>query len=198
MTDSRIRNLKTDILSDNWYTLKKATFEYLGSDGKWQRQQREVYDRGNGAAILLFNREKQTILLIRQFRIPTYMNGNSDGMLIEACAGLLDEDEPEACIKREVEEETGYKIDKVCKVFEAYMSPGAVTEIIHFFTGEYTADMKVGNGGGLASEHEDIEVLEISFDEALLMIADGRIKDAKTIMLLLYAQTQDLLNDQVL
>lgn len=193
MGNSKIRDLKIDILSDNWYTLKKATFEYQNKDGEWQPQSREAYDRGNGATILLFNKEEQTVILTRQFRMPTYLNGNETGMMIEACAGLLDEDSPEACIKREAEEETGYRIREVCKIFEAYMSPGSVTEIIYFFTGEYSREMKVSDGGGVESEHENIEVLEIPFSEAMAMITDGRIKDGKTIALLLYAQANALL-----
>ncbi|MGS2763349.1 GDP-mannose pyrophosphatase NudK [Sinomicrobium sp. M5D2P9] len=193
MNDIEIRNIETEILSDNWYTLKKATFEYLDRNGEWQVQHREVYDRGNGAVILLYNRERKSVVLTRQFRMPTYLNGNKNGMLIEACAGLLDEDSPEACIKREVEEETGYSIREVQKIFEAYMSPGAVTEIIHFFTGEYSPEMRVSEGGGLASEHEEIEVMEIPFTEAIAMITDGRIKDGKTIALILYAQANELL-----
>lgn len=192
MSETKIRNLKIDILSDNWYTLKKATFEYREKSGNWQVQQREAYDRGNGATILLYNRQNKTVVLTRQFRMPTYLNGNDTGMMIEACAGLLDEDSPEECIKREAEEETGYRVTDVRKIFETYMSPGSVTEIIHFFTGEYSKEMKVSEGGGLASEHEDIEVLEIPFEEATNMMADGRIKDAKTIMLLQYARINGL------
>lgn len=192
MSNTKIRDLKIDILSDNWYILKKATFEYRNKSGKWQVQQREAYDRGNGATILLYNRQNKTVVLTRQFRMPTYLNGNDTGMMIEACAGLLDTDSPEECIKREAEEETGYRITEVHKIFEAYMSPGSVTEIIHFFTGEYSREMKVSEGGGLASEHEEIEVLEFPFAEALNMISDSRIKDAKTIMLLQYARINGL------
>src|SRR5436190_2324199 len=142
-----IKILKTEILSDNWYTLKKVTYEYLKKDNSLQIQNREAYDRGNGATILLYNKEQKSVILTRQFRLPSYINGNATGMLIEACAGLLDKDNPEDCIKRETEEETGYKISDVRKVFEAYMSPGSVTEILYFFIAEYSEDMKVHEGG---------------------------------------------------
>lgn len=185
---------QSDILSDNWYILKKITYEAAFEDGSSAIQTREVYDRGNGAVILLYNREKSTVILTRQFRLPTFINGNTDGMLIEACAGLLDKDNPEDCIRRETEEETGYRINQVQKVFEAYMSPGSVTEILYFFIAAYSSDMKVNDGGGLAHEQENIEVLEIRFDEALQMVKDGRIKDGKTIMLLQYLQINQLLS----
>ena len=188
----KVKNLHIEILSDNWYTLKKATFEYLKKDGVWQSQSREAYDRGNGATILLYNKEHKKVMLTRQFRLPSFINGNSSGMLIEACAGLLDKDNPEDCIKRETEEETGYKISNPRKIFEAYMSPGSVTEILHFFVAAYTQSMKVNDGGGIAQEQEDIEVLEITLDKAMQMIADGEIRDAKTIMLLQYAKLQNL------
>ena len=154
---------------------------------------REAYDRGNGAVILLYNKETKTVILTRQFRLPTYINGNADGMLIEACAGLLDKDNAEDCIKRETEEETGYKISEVKKVFEAYMSPGSVTEILYFFIAEYSKDMKVNDGGGLEHEQENIEVLELKFDDAMMMIETGEIKDAKTIMLLQYLRLHAIL-----
>jgi GDP-mannose pyrophosphatase NudK len=194
MSNSNIKNLSETILSDNWYTLKKVTYDYLKKDGTWETQNREAYDRGNGATILLYNSEKKTIILTKQFRIPTYLNGNETGMMIEACAGLLEKDNPEECIKRETEEETGYKISSVKKIFEVYMSPGSVTEIVHFFIGEYSNEMKVNNGGGLSEEQENIEVLEIDFTSAVEMIKSGEIKDAKTIMLLQYAQLNNLLN----
>jgi GDP-mannose pyrophosphatase NudK len=192
MSDN-IRNLQTTVLSDNWYTLRKVTYEFLGRDGKWQAQSREAYDRGNGATILLYNRANQTVILTCQFRMPTYLNGNADGYLIETCAGLLDRDNPEDCIRKETEEETGYKITSVQKAFEAYMSPGSVTEILYFFTAEYTKDMKVSDGGGLEEETEHIEVLELPFNKALQMLKTGEIKDAKTMMLLQYAQINGLL-----
>ncbi len=184
---------KKEVLSKNWAVLNEITFEYQRNDGRWELQNREAYDRGDGACILLYNPKKKSIVLTRQFRLPTYLNGNSEGMMIEACAGLLDSDNPEACIKRETEEETGYKINKVEKIFESYMSPGAVTEILHFFIAEYTSDMKTGKGGGLIEEQEDIEVMELPFEKAYQMIASGEIKDAKTVMLLQYAKIHNLL-----
>ena len=188
-----IRILKTEILSKNWYTLKKVSYEYQKKDGTRQTQQREAYDRGNGAVILLYNRESKTVILTRQFRLPTYINGNATGMLIEACAGLLDKDNPEECIIRETEEETGYKIGHAEKIFEAYMSPGSVTEILYFFLAEYTSSMKINEGGGIAHEQEDIEVLEIDFEKALRMVELGEIRDAKTIMLLQYLKLKNLM-----
>ena len=152
MKNGKVKNIQKEILSDNWYTLNKLTFDYQKEDGSWETQQREAYDRGNGAAILLYNSIKKTVVLTRQFRMPTYVNGNTDGMMIEVCAGLLDGDNPEACIKKEIEEETGYKVDKVVKVFESYMSPGSVTEILHFFIGSYEDAMKVNDGGGAEDE----------------------------------------------
>jgi nudix-type nucleoside diphosphatase (YffH/AdpP family) len=189
----RVRIVKEELLSDNWYNLKKVTFEYEKENGQWETQSREVYDRGNGATILLYNRHKQTIVLTRQFRMPTYRNGNETGMLIESCAGLLDKETPEESILRETEEETGYRIDRVHKVGEVYMSPGSVTEILHFFVAEYSEDMTTGRGGGLEEEQENIEVLELPFAQALDMVQSGEIRDAKTIMLLQYAQIQGLL-----
>lgn len=195
MNNDRIKIRKTEVLSDNWYVLRKVTFDYQKKDGEWQTQIREAYDRGNGAVILLYNKQRKTLILTRQFRLPTYVNGNTTGMMIEACAGLLDKDNPEACIRKETEEETGYRINKVDKVFESYMSPGAVTEMLHFFVGEYHIDMKVSEGGGAAGEQEDIEVMELNFNEAYSMISAGEIKDAKTIMLLQYAKIADLVGD---
>lgn len=180
------------LLSDNWYKLNKYTLEYRRPDGTMEEQQREAYDRGNGAAILLYNRSRRSVILTRQFRLPTYINGNSSGMMIEVCAGLLDEDSPEDCIRREAEEETGYRISEVSKVGEAYMSPGSVTELLHFFAAEYADDMKTGTGGGLEAEQENIEVLELPFDRALAMIESGEIRDAKTIMLLQHAKLHGL------
>ena len=193
MSKSKIRNINKDILSDNWYTLYKYTYEYQKEDGSWETQIREAYDRGNGAAILLYNKEQGTVILTKQFRMPTYLNGNPSGMMIEVCAGVLDGAEPEDCIKKEVEEETGYQINHVKKVFESYMSPGAVTEILHFFIGEYHEQMKTGDGGGAEDETENIEVLEVLFDTALNMITNGEIKDAKTIMLLQYARLNNII-----
>ncbi len=179
-------------MSDNWYTLRKITYDYLKNDGSWQTQSREVYDRGNGATILLYNKEYKTVILTRQFRIPSFINGNPSGMLIETCAGLLDTDNAEDCIRRETEEETGYKISEVRKIFEAYMSPGSVTEILYFFIAAYSKSMKVNNGGGIEHEQEDIEVLEFNIDEAVQMIDNGEIKDGKTIMLLQYVKLRNI------
>ena len=188
MKNPTITIQKTELLSNNWYVLNKVTFDYKMEDHDSETQVREVYDRGNGAVILLYNLTKKTVVLTRQFRLPTYLNGNTSGMVIEACAGLLDAENPEECIIRETDEETGYRLSSVKKVFQSYMSPGSVTEILHFFIGEYQPNMKVSDGGGLAEEHENIEVLEYSFDQAYQMIATGEIVDAKTIMLLQYAK----------
>jgi GDP-mannose pyrophosphatase NudK len=177
--------LKTEVLSDNWYVLRKVTFRLRKRDGSWETQSREAYDRGNGATILLYDAARRTVVLTRQFRLPTYVNGNASGMLIEACAGLLDADEPETCIAREAFEETGYEIRNPRKVMQAYMSPGSVTEILHFFVAEYSRAQRTSEGGGV--EEEDIEVMELSFEDALGRIASGEIRDGKTIMLLQYA-----------
>ncbi len=192
MANPKIKNLQTIILSDNWFVLRKATFEYQNHDGSWTTQHREVYDRGNGATILLYNRSSRMVILTRQFRVPTYLNGNETGLLIEACAGLLDKDNAEDCIRRETEEETGYQVTHVRKVFEAYMSPGSVTEILHFFVAEYTKEMQVSNGGGTDHDQENIEVIELPFEQALQLIATGEIRDGKTILLLQYAQIHQL------
>jgi nudix-type nucleoside diphosphatase (YffH/AdpP family) len=185
-----IQILQTEILSDNWYMLRKVTFEITKSDGTTVILNREVYDRGNGATILLYNKLQRSVVLTRQFRLPTFVNGNETGMLVETCAGLLDLDKPEDCIKREVMEETGYHVGDVKKIFEAYMSPGAVTESLHFFLAEYSKTDLLSSGGGV--EDEDIEVLEMPFNEALSMIENGQIKDGKTIMLLQYAQIHNV------
>ncbi|CAI2100528.1 NUDIX domain-containing protein [Serratia ficaria] len=185
VTKDRVRIVETRVLSDDWYLLKKTTFDYLRRDGVWQRQSRETYDRGDGAAILLFNRQAQTVVLTRQFRFPAFVNGH-DGMLIEAAAGLLDNASPEERIRAEVEEETGYRVQNVQKVFEAYMSPGSVTEKLHFFLGEYRAADRIDGGGGVEAEGEDLEVLELPLEQALQAIRRGTIVDAKTIMLLQY------------
>lgn len=182
----KIENIQSELLSKNWFQLHKYTFNLITDNGKSVQQIREVYDRGNGATILLYNRQKGTVVLIEQFRMPTYVNGNPGGMLLEACAGLLDNDSPEECIRREAMEETGYQVDKVQKLFEAYMSPGGVTEIVYFFAAEYHPDQKITDDVGV--EDEVIDVVELPFSEAIAMIADGRIKDGKTIMLLQYAQ----------
>ncbi|HXS92663.1 MAG TPA: GDP-mannose pyrophosphatase NudK [Steroidobacteraceae bacterium] len=182
---SHVEVLKTEVLSDNWYVLRKVTFRLRKRDGSWEVQSREAYDRGNGATILLYDQARRTVVLTQQFRLPTYVNGNASGMLIEACAGLLDQDDPETCIAREAFEETGYEIRNPRKVMQAYMSPGSVTEILHFFVAEYSRVQRVSTGGGV--EEEDIEVMELSFEDALGRIASGEIRDGKTIMLLQYA-----------
>lgn len=183
----RIRVKSVRLLSDNHYTLKTTTLEWRRNDGEWQTQHRETYDRGNGAALLPYNLARRTVMLVKQFRYPAYVNG-CDDLLIEAAAGLLDNESPEKRIRAEAEEEIGYRLRDIRKIFEAYMSPGSVTEKLHFFVGEYQPDMKIGDGGGNPDEGEDIEVLELAIEQALAMIADGRIMDAKTIMLLQYAK----------
>lgn len=183
-----VRNIHRELLSANWYKLEKVTYEMQREDGTWERQTREAYDRGNGAALLMYNLEKQTVILTRQFRLPTYLNGNASGYLIEACAGLLDREDPETAIRKEAEEETGYRIERVEKVFEAYMSPGSVTELLHFFIAPYRESMKVSEGGGLENEQEYIEVLEMSFGQAFELLKTGEIRDAKTLMLFQYLQ----------
>ena len=188
----RIRLISERVLSDDWYLLRKVTFDYRRRDGSWQRQSREVYDRGNGAVILLYNLARRTVLLTRQFRMPAYVNGGGDGLLIEACAGLLDGEDPAACIRREAEEETGFRVRAPRQIFEAYMSPGSVTERLHFFVAEYEDRDRVSAGGGDAKEGEEIETLEMSLDEAMRMIDAGGIRDGKTIMLLQYAQRTGL------
>jgi nudix-type nucleoside diphosphatase (YffH/AdpP family) len=185
----RIRIQSIRVLSDNHYILKTSTFQWRRGNGEWQTQHRETYDRGNGAALLPYNRARRTVVLVKQFRYPAYVNGHDD-LMIEAVAGLLDDASPEERIRAEAEEECGYRLAKVEKIFEAFMSPGSVTERLHFFIAEYEPSMRVSAGGGNADEGEDIEVLEPSIDEALAMIADGRIVDAKTIMLLQYAALQ--------
>jgi nudix-type nucleoside diphosphatase (YffH/AdpP family) len=182
-----IRIKEVQLLSDSWYILKKTTFERLHSDGSWQEVSRETYDRGNGATILLYNLDLRTVILTRQFRYPAYVNGHS-GMLIEAAAGLLDEASPEERIKAEVEEETGFVVSRVERIFEAFMSPGSVTERLYFFVAEYDSASRASSGGGNVAEGEDIEVLEVPIEEALAAVASGLIQDGKTIMLLQYAQ----------
>jgi nudix-type nucleoside diphosphatase (YffH/AdpP family) len=184
--DGRIRIQSVQTLSDDWYVLKKTTFDLLRRDGTWQRQSRETYDRGNGATILLYNFERRTIVLTRQFRFPAYVNGHP-GMLVEAAAGLLDKASPEDRIKAEAEEETGYRVSHVRKTFEAFMSPGSVTERLYFFVAEYDSGTRATLGGGNHAEGEDIEVLELSIEDAMAAIASGEIQDGKTIMLLQYA-----------
>jgi nudix-type nucleoside diphosphatase (YffH/AdpP family) len=185
-TVERVRVIESRVLSDDWYLLKKTVFEFRRADGSWQRQQRETYDRGNGATLLLYQPASRRVVLTRQFRFPAFVNGH-DGMMVEAPAGLLDQATPEQRIRAEVEEETGYRVGEVRKVFEAFMSPGSVTEKLFFFVAEYDAASKVSAGGGIEAEGEDIEVLELPFEEALAMVRRGDIVDGKTIMLLQYA-----------
>jgi nudix-type nucleoside diphosphatase (YffH/AdpP family) len=187
-TNPRVRMRKEKLLSDAWYLLRSFTFDYQGTDGEWTEQKREVYDRGNGATILLRDETRDTVLLTRQFRLPAYLNGHPDGMLIEAPAGLLDGDDPETAIRREAEEETGYRVEAVTKIGEYFMSPGSVTERIAFFSAGYRADGRVSRGGGLAGEGEDIEVIEVTLAEALAMVERGEIVDGKTVLLLRLAQ----------
>lgn len=182
-----VKIVDVTLLSDSWYVLKKTSFDYLRRDGTWQRQIRETYDRGNGAVLLLFNAQAQTVVLTRQFRFPTFMNGNPGGMMIEACAGQLDDDDPETCIRREAAEETGFHIRSPRKLFEIYMSPGSVTEKLYFFAAEYQPHDRQSAGGGHAHEGEDIEVLEMPLSDALAMIRSGAIQDGKTIILLQHA-----------
>lgn len=192
MRNPDIRIVDKTLLSDNHYLLHKFTFDY--SDGEINEQHtREVYDRGNGATVLLYNKQYGNVILIRQFRLPTYLNGNATGMMIEACAGLVEGEDPIGTAIREVIEETGYHIENVEKAFSAYMSPGSVTEILHCYVAEYTNEMKLSDGGGLASENENIEIIEMPFEKALQMVKNSEINDAKTIMLLQYAQINRLL-----
>ncbi|EBH0096849.1 GDP-mannose pyrophosphatase NudK [Salmonella enterica] len=184
--------IKDKILSDNYFTLRNITYDLTRRNGEVIRHKREVYDRGNGATILLYNSTKKTVLLVRQFRVATWVNGNQDGMLIETCAGLLDNDEPEVCIRKEAIEETGYDVGEVRKIFELYMSPGGVTELIHFFIAEYHDSERAGIGGGV--EDEEIEVLELPFSRALEMVRSGEIRDGKTVLLLNYLQTSHLMD----
>ena len=192
MKNPKIKIKSIQTLIDIWFTIKQVNFDYRLDDGTWQNQDKDIHDHGNAAAILLYNKNKKTIVLIKQFRMATYLNQNEDGMLIEVPAGLLDGNDPETCIIKEVEEETGYRITKVKKVYEAYMAPGSVTELVYLFIAEYTDDMKVSEGGGLDEEHENIEVLEMEFSEAVWMMKNGKIRDAKTIMLLQYAVINNL------
>jgi GDP-mannose pyrophosphatase NudK len=191
--ESGVRIRQATLLSDNWYHLFRYEFDLRLTDGSWQGQVREAYDRGHGATVLLFNRARQTVILTRQFRLPAYASGDTDGWLLETAAGLLDADDPEAAIRREAIEETGYRIDRLKQVFNLFMSPGSVTERLHFFVGEYDPSDRPGRGGGADGENENIEVVEIGFDEALQMVRDGRIVDAKTVLLLYHARIEGLL-----
>ncbi|MBF4603320.1 NUDIX domain-containing protein [Curtobacterium sp. VKM Ac-2884] len=173
-----------EVVSDGWHVLRRTTLDVRRRDGRWDRQQRETYDRGNGATVLPYDAERGTVLLTRQFRWPAYVNGHPDGMLIEAAAGLLDEDDPETAVRREAAEELGIRLGDLVRVGDVFMSPGSVTERVHFYVGAYTPADRVEAGGGVEDEGEDIEVLELALDEALAMVEDGRIADGKTIMLL--------------
>lgn len=187
----RVRLVREEVLSDSWAILKKTTLDYQRSDGQWQRLTRETYDRGNGATILLYNREKQTVILTRQFRYPAFVN-HHPALLIEACAGLLDERDPAEAIRSETEEETGYRISRPQKIMEVFMSPGSVTEKLFFFVAEYSEQERVADGGGVQSDGEDIDVLEVGINEAMEMITSGEIVDGKTIVLLQYAKLHGL------
>ncbi|UOB17031.1 NUDIX domain-containing protein [Abyssalbus ytuae] len=193
MNNNRIKISDKQTLEKAWFKIERIKFDYLLEDGTWQPQTRDIHDHGNGATVLLYNKKKKTIILTKQLRMATYVNGNKTGMMIEAPAGLLEGDSPEACIIREVEEETGYRIKKVKKIMESYMTPGAVTELLYLFIAEYDESMKVSEGGGVEEEHENIEVIELEFEKAKKMMKDGEIKDAKTILLIQYAQLHNLI-----
>lgn len=190
-----INVIKDKILSENWFVLRNMTYELTRSDGSVVRHKREVYDRGNGATIMLYNRRKQSVVLVRQFRVATWVNGNEDGMLIETCAGLLDNDEPEVCVRKEAIEETGFEVGEVRKLFELYMSPGGVTELIHFFIAEYSDAQRTTDGGGV--DDEEIDVLELPFSQALEMVTNGEIRDGKAVILLQYLQTSGLMTRDI-
>ena len=190
-----INVIKDKLLSENYFILRNMTYELTRSDGSVVRHKREVYDRGNGATVLLYNRRKQTVVLVRQFRVATWVNGNEDGMLIETCAGLLDSDEPEECVRKEAIEETGFEVGEVRKLFELFMSPGGVTELIYFFIAEYNDTQRANDGGGV--DDEDIEVLELPYNRALEMMANGEIRDGKAVILLQYLQTSGLMNGEL-
>lgn len=187
----KIDLIKDKILSDNYFLLRNMTYDLTRENGEVVRHKREVYDRGNGATVMLYNRDKKTVVLIRQFRVATWVNDNPDGMLIETCAGLLDDDAPDVCVRKEAIEETGFAVSEVRKVFELYMSPGGVTELIHFFVAEYSDAHRANAGGGI--EDEEIEVLEMPFTEALEKVKTGEIRDGKTVILLQYLQTSGLM-----
>lgn len=193
MSNPKVKIIGIKNLSNAHYKLDKVDFEFQTKKGDWQTQSRECYDRGDGAAILLYNPAKKTVILTKQFRMPSYLNGNKTGMMIEVCAGMLDKDHPEACIIKEAEEETGFKISNPKKVFELFSTPGAVTEKIYYFVAKYSDEMKISDGGGLEEEQEEIEVLEINFETALAMVPNGEINDAKTVVLLQYAKLNRLI-----
>lgn len=190
---SKIKILQTKVLSEDTYILQKIRYEYYKPDGSRHEQSREVYDRGNAAAILLYNTENKTVILTKQFRLPAFVNGSKSGILIEACAGMIDKESPEDAIIREAMEETGYKISNVQKIFEAYMSPGTVTEIVHFFIAGYDENMKVDEGGGAKDEEENIDVIELNIEQAMELIKSGEINDGKTIMLLQFIRLNNIL-----
>ena len=186
---ANVKNIVLKTLSKAWATLLEINYDYKFKDGSWKRISRESYDRGHGTGILLYNTEKGTVILTKQFRMPIYNCNQNEAMSIEVCAGAIDKNEsPESTIIREVEEEVGYKIDQVKRVMEAYTSPGALTEKMYLFVASYSDHMKINEGGGVADEHEEIEVLEMAFSKAIEMVQSGEIKDAKTILLLQYAQ----------
>lgn len=187
----KIEVIKDKILSDNYFILRNITYDLYRNESEAIRHKREVYDRGNGATMLLYNRDKKTVVLTRQFRVATWVNGNADGMLIETCAGLLDADEPEVCARKEAIEETGYEVGEVEKVFELYMSPGGVTELIHFYMAEYSDAQRENAGGGI--DDEDIDVLELPFSRALEMVSTGEIRDGKTVILLQQLQLRGMM-----
>jgi|SRR5690606_35031852 len=192
--EEKVKIAKTAILSKKWGILSEINFKLKSSRGEWLDLKRESYDTGDGAAVLLYDLETKKVILTKQFRLPTYLNGNSGGMLTEVCAGLLDQDAPEVCVIKEAEEETGYRISNPVKVCEAYMSPGSVTEIMHLFIAAYNEKMKVSDGGGLDEEQEDIQVLKVDFSKAWEMVQNGEIKDAKTIILMQHLKLQGYLD----
>lgn len=189
-TNPGVRINSVDVLSDSWYTLRRVDFDYRTASGEWSRRQREAYDRGNGATVLLVDWQRETVVLTKQFRIPAYMNKHPDGLLVETPAGLLDEDDAETAIRREVEEETGYRVGTVVPLFELFMSPGSVTERVSFFVAEYSPSDRVALGGGVEAEGEEIEVLELTIDDATEQLARGRIVDGKTVLLLQWVQLE--------
>ncbi len=192
--NNRIKNLNKELLSDYKCKLEKITLDYLRSDSRWQHEERVVFSRNDATTVLMYNKMNKMVILANQFRLPTYMNGNESGMLIEAPAGTIDENEsPEVCIRREIEEETGYRVNSVKQIMQAYLSPGSVTERVYFFVAEYNSSLKIAPGGG-TDETEDIEINEVLFTDIIAMVEDGRIKDAKTIMLIQYAQLHHLLD----
>jgi GDP-mannose pyrophosphatase NudK len=195
--EQKVSIKEEQILSDKFFTLKNIRFDRTTSKGETEEQVREVYHTANGATVLLYNLDKETVILTRQFRIATVLNGNEDGMMIEACAGILEEGNAEENIIREIEEETGYKVDAAEKIFELYSSPGATTEKLYYFIAEYKPEQKVNEGGGLDEEQEDIEVIELPFKDAYLMMENGKISDAKTVQLLQYAKLNIFTSEKV-